>query len=53
MSSDGTVDNLDLVYLTNKFGTTEPVADIAANGLVDAGNLYILGQELGQNKLNH
>ena len=44
---DGTVSNLDLVYLNNKFGTTDPVADITANGLVDAKDLYALGRNFG------
>jgi hypothetical protein len=45
---DGTVNNLDLVYLNNKFGTTDPLADITSNGLVDIRDLYALGRNFGK-----
>lgn len=45
---DGTVNNLDLIYLNKKFGTIDQSADITLDGLVDARDLQALGRNFGR-----
>jgi len=51
---DGTVDNYDLSYLREKYGTNDPIADFTGpldipDGIVDAYDLTALGKNFGRN----
>lgn len=49
INGDGVVNVLDLVFIGNSFGTTNPDADLNGDGTINVLDLIIVAQNLGKN----